>query len=73
MHNSCFICGLNRKEVDRMGRKIDFDEHINKQHNTFNYIFYIAYIRDKPWTELTGIESYVSECLEKNDVGWFPL
>lgn len=39
----------------------------------WHYLFYIAYIHDKPETELTGIESYVYNCHEKLDIHWFPL
>ena len=42
-----------------MGKKSDFEEHITKKHNIWNYLYYIAYIESKPETELSGIESYV--------------
>lgn len=38
----------------------------------WNYLFYIAYLNDKKKTEYTGIESYVSEKLEKDEISWFP-
>lgn len=31
----------------------------------WNYLFYIAYLKEKKSTEFTGIESYVFEKIEK--------
>lgn len=39
----------------------------------WNYLYYIAYIKDKPSTNYTGIETYVAECLKNNDISWFPI
>ena len=38
----------------------------------WNYLFYIAYIKNKDSTELTGIESYVAEKMALDDISWFP-
>ena len=38
----------------------------------WNYLFYIAYLKDKDETEYTGIESYVREKVDKQDISWFP-
>lgn len=43
-----------------------------QEHNVWEYLYYIAYIQDKPKTEYTGIESYVAEKLAKRDISWFP-
>ena len=64
MQNNCFICGLDRKELDRSGVKHDFQEHIQKRHYIWNYLYYMAYLEDKTDTECTGIESYVKQCLK---------
>lgn len=39
----------------------------------YYYIFYISYLHHKRITELTGIESYVRDCLDKSDYSWFPM
>ena len=39
----------------------------------WNYIFYIAYLRDKIKTEYSGFESYIYDKLEDQDITWFPL
>ena len=52
----------------------DFTKHIKKDHYMWNYIFFIAYLKDKDETEYTGIESYIHEKLQKSDfTSWFPL
>lgn len=71
--NYCYICGLNRRDMDRTGRKLDFNFHIQYKHKLWNYLYYIAYVKDKDETELTGIESYVMKCLDNRDIHWFPL
>ena len=38
----------------------------------WNYLFYIAYLKDKDPTEYTGIESYVADKVDKDEIGWFP-
>lgn len=48
------------------------NSHVQDEHNLWEYLYYIAYIHDKPTTEYTGIESYVSDKLAKRDNSWFP-
>ena len=36
-----------------------FREHIKQEHNMWNYVFFIAHIKDKPTDELTGVEADV--------------
>ncbi|KRW98640.1 hypothetical protein PPERSA_00228 [Pseudocohnilembus persalinus] len=71
--NYCFICGLNRRDLDHLSAKQSFNEHTSIKHNMWNYLYYIAYIKDKPSTNYTGIETYVAECLKNNDISWFPI
>lgn len=47
--------------------------HITQRHNIWNYLFYIAYIKDKCSTEFSGIESYVYKKFKDNDISWFPI
>ena len=37
----------------------------------WNYVFYISYLLWKEKNEYIGIETYVSELLEKNDSSWY--
>ncbi|EGR30673.1 MIR domain protein [Ichthyophthirius multifiliis] len=72
--DKCFICDnlktdFNRKQDTKGG----FVEHIKLNHYMWNYIKFIAYIQWKQPTEYTGIESYIFEKWQNNDLSWFPL
>lgn len=51
----CFICGYDRESFDR---KSDggFNIHIKNEHNIWEYIFLIGYLKDKDYNELNGME-----------------
>jgi len=38
----------------------------------WNYLFYISYLKKKSKIEYTGIESYVGDKLDLDDISWFP-
>jgi len=57
MDNFCFICGLDRFKLDTMGG--GFDEHIEEDHNMWNYLYLMVYLHAKQTTEMNGWESYV--------------
>ncbi|KAL4460004.1 hypothetical protein ABPG74_003530 [Tetrahymena malaccensis] len=77
METYCFICGRDRESLDKQGENAfqGFDFHVKNQHNQWCYIFYIAYIQNKPPTECTGLESYVRWCVsnEETKIQWFPV
>lgn len=71
--NVCFICGLERGEYERLG---NFDTHIYQEHHMWQYLAYLVYLRAKERaysSELTDVESYVMDCLERQDYGWLPV
>lgn len=70
MLNVCFICGYDRESYEK--KHGGFDSHRNEDHNIWNYIFYISYIKNKEKVELTSIESYVKSCVDNNNIEWFP-
>mmetsp|Transcript_7631 Transcript_7631/g.6911 ORF Transcript_7631/g.6911 Transcript_7631/m.6911 type:complete len:271 (+) Transcript_7631:1554-2366(+) len=62
IENICFICGYDRETLDKASDvKNGFLNHIKKDHYLWNYLFYIAYIQQKKATDLTGLESYISQ------------
>lgn len=74
IENYCFICGINRHILDKKTEdRRGFAYHMGFEHNLWNYIFYILYLRHKEKTEYSGFESYVADKLESNDITWFPL
>jgi hypothetical protein len=67
----CFICSEQRDIIERLTNK-EFRRHTEKEHNVWNYIYFLAYILKKEQTEHTGIESYVHHCYRLFDISWFP-
>ena len=70
--NICFICGLDRENIEKyyLG-KDGFNKHL-EDHKITNYLFYIFYLEEKDHNEYTGIESYVKDEIDKESIAWFP-
>eukprot|EP00092_Neocalanus_flemingeri_P012650 GFUD01013633.1.p1 GENE.GFUD01013633.1~~GFUD01013633.1.p1 ORF type:complete len:2696 (-),score=487.89 GFUD01013633.1:214-8301(-) len=68
--NTCFICGLERKEFDN--KNVTFEEHIRNEHNMWHYLYFIVLIKVKDPTEFTGPESYVHQMVKDRCLEWFP-
>jgi len=71
MKTVCTMCGLERADLDRKGS--GFDEHIKLEHNMWKYLAYVVYIDQKDQNDYTGLESYVSEMIEEEDMNFYPL
>lgn len=69
-NNVCFICGLEKYEFDKNAD--GFENHKKRDHKMWNYLYFMYNIKKKDPTEYNGIESYVSEMMEKDDIKWFP-
>lgn len=50
----------------------NFSEHIENVHNMWNYMLYILYLQEKNKNDFNGIESYVYELYESDDISWIP-
>ncbi|CAG7731913.1 unnamed protein product [Allacma fusca] len=70
LKNTCFICGLNRSAFDN--KSVTFEHHIKKEHNMWNYLYFMVHLKQKEPTEFTGSECYVSKQLKERDLDWFP-
>jgi inositol 1,4,5-triphosphate receptor type 1 len=70
MLNTCFICSIDKNTFDRGGTP--FAQHIKTEHNMWEYLYYVVYLRQKDETEYTGIETYVADKLEEDDTSWYP-
>jgi hypothetical protein len=69
--NKCFVCSMNREVFERA--RLKFRDHINIDHNKWNYLFYSMYISDKPSTELSGIERRIKKLMEIQSTKYFPI
>lgn len=54
--------GLERDKFDN--KTVSFEEHINMEHNIWNYLYFIVLLREKNKTDYTGPESYVAHMMK---------
>ncbi|EFC42710.1 predicted protein [Naegleria gruberi] len=74
LKNKCFICDIERARFDQKANEgITFNNHVRKEHNMWNYLFFLIHLNRKPKTEYTGSEQYVSNCVHEQDVSFFPI
>lgn len=71
IENRCFICALERFAFEKYPG--GFEKHIKKEHNMWEYLFFLVHINEKDPNNYTGPESYVRSKLDNKDVSWFPV
>ena len=72
MKSTCFICDLDKEEIEKYYRgKEGFERHL-KDHSVFNYFFYTFYLEDKDSSEYSGLESYIKDQIDNESISWFP-
>lgn len=54
--------GLERDKFDN--KTVSFEEHVNLEHNIWNYLYFIVLLREKNRTDYTGPESYVAHMIK---------
>jgi hypothetical protein len=70
----CFICSIDMEKLDKSSEgDRGFAYHIRHEHYMWNYLFYRAYVEWKDITEYNGIESFVREKIDHQDLNWFPI
>ena len=70
MNNKCFICSLQRYEVEKQGKS--YEEHMKSEHCVKTYIRYLISLYLMESNEMEQDEYYVYNCLKKNGVEFFP-
>ena len=71
MDNVCFICGVDRFQLDTKGN--GFDRHIREDHNMWNYLFLLVHLREKDPTEYNGWEQHVAGLMQRSDASFVPV
>jgi len=71
LKNESFMSGLDRKDIEEAGG-LNFDSINESDQSVWHYIFFVIHLRNKKPSEMTGIESYVYECLQEDDTTWIP-
>lgn len=49
-----------------------FDKHVKEDHNMWNYVYLLVYLRAKPATEYNGWEQYVQQKVTAEDTSFLP-
>lgn len=70
IRTNCFICGQPKFDLDTKGE--GWFTHVYKNHNVYNYMYFIIYIREKDIQECNGIEKYVKDLVNHNSTAWIP-
>ncbi len=66
----CFICGVCKDDLEK--ERINFKSHCDKDHNLWNYINYMLWLKFSDPQNLNAINSYVLEQIEKKYTNWIP-
>jgi hypothetical protein len=69
----CFICGFDQKVFARAIDRDAFPQHIEFDHNVWNYIYYMIFIWQQDKDDDDGLEYYIRNMVEINDLSWFPM
>ena len=67
----CYICNIEKTEFTKRG--FDFAHHKEKEHNPWDYIYFLTLIRGKKKSDLNGTEDYIMKKWKKDDISWFPI
>jgi hypothetical protein len=61
--------GVNWKQNKLRHR---FSDHIRRDHNMWNYLFFLIYLMNKDEGSLTNMERYIIELWHEGDLSWIP-
>ena len=70
-NNICFICQLSKDGC--LLKNIDFNEHIKKDHNLWNYVYFLIYLHLNNPNDFSRIEGLVWDKLPEKKYTWFPI
>jgi hypothetical protein len=72
MKSTCFICGMDKEKIEKYyPGKEGFEKHL-QDHSVINYFFYTFYLEDKDSSEYSGLESYIKNEIDHENISWFP-
>ena len=70
----CFICGIEKLRFDRNSDgATGFQDHIKDDHHMWDYLAFIVFIWEQDKDDDDGLEYYVRDLIEKEDIKWFPM
>ena len=73
--NTCFICGLEKLTFDRAAPNLEmgFRHHIREDHHMWSYLKFMIFLFLQDQDDDDGLELYVRQCLESDDLSWLPM
>jgi inositol 1,4,5-triphosphate receptor type 3 len=72
--NFCFICGIDKLKFDRASDgATGFKDHITHDHYMWDYLFFIVFIWLQDKDDDDGLEYYVRDLIDNEDIKWFPM
>lgn len=69
--NMCFICSLDRSKFESKG--VNFEEHIETEHNVLNYLEYIIKITQTDEHDLNSLDYNVLNSIKDRRTDFFPI
>ena len=70
-NNICFICQIDADSCAIKG--IDFNEHTQKIHNLWNYVYFLCYLYMKDESEYNIMEYKVMSSINELNLAWLPI
>lgn len=67
----CLICSLSKITFEK--HKVNFQHHVSNEHNFQNYIKYFIILKLTDERDLNAEQSYINNCLNQSDIGFFPV
>ena len=67
----CFICGISRSKFEI--ENVSWLNHIYCVHNLHSYVAFIIYVKQKSYSECTGVEKWCKTCLDRGVIEFFPI
>ena len=69
-NNVCFICQIDRDEC--LLKNMDFDNHVENEHNIWNYVYFLNYLYVSNSLNFNYIENSVWQNLKNRNMNWLP-
>ena len=71
---TCLICGIEGVIFDRASDTGNgFKQHIKEDHHMWNYLYFIFFIWEQDKDDDDGLELFIRQAIENNDISWFPI
>ena len=70
MKYHCFICHINKNTIEK--NRQNFSVHVNKEHNLWNYVSYMIFVKLSNVHDLNSINSYARNKIDNKDISWLP-